>query len=98
MFRDQVRDMDDAVFDQLGDVGYFPGRTEPVRGMFSAPWLQPTIGKLNTSVSEPHFVVRNADATGLRKNDQIRIDGEPDAFAVVSIEPDGSGMTTLVLR
>ena len=98
MFGDLVRFMDDAVFDQLADVGYFPGRREPVRGMYSAPWRQPTLGKLNTSVSEPHFVVRNADAAGLRKNDQIRIEGEPDAFTVVSIEPDGSGLTTLVLR
>ncbi|MBI3143816.1 MAG: hypothetical protein HYZ18_00815 [Pseudogulbenkiania sp.] len=95
MFRDLMADVDTTVFDALGDAGTVDGR--PVQGMFAAPWLQPALGKLNTAIREPHYVLLDADAAGVLKNSVVTVDGQ-GVFSVVGVEPDGSGLTTLVLR
>ena len=45
-FRDLIDDIDDVVFETLGDTAQIEGRAEPVLGMFSAPWKQPAFGKV----------------------------------------------------
>lgn len=95
MFRDLMADIDTTVFDVLGDAATVQGK--PVSGMFYAPWLQPALGKLNTSIREPHLVVQDADAAGVIKGAEVQVTGQGD-YAVVSIEPDGTGRSTLVLR
>ena len=72
--RDLVADIDSVIFDVLADTGHIEGRAEPVMGMFSAPWKQPQIGRLNTAIREPHFVVRVADSDGLSKGLKVTID------------------------
>jgi len=94
-FSSLAADLDAVVFGALGDAATVAGR--PVVGMFSAPWLQPQLGKLNTAICEPRFTVRDADANGLVRGSVISIVGHGE-FTVVSIEPDGTGLTTLVLR
>lgn len=93
-FRDLVAEMDSAIFDALTDDVMIKG--VPVEGMFSAPWLQPQIGHLNTGIVEPQVVVRDADAAGVEKGDPVVVNG--DNYEIVNIEPDGSGVTALVLR
>lgn len=95
MFRDLMADVDATVFDVLGDAGTVDGR--PVMGMFAAPWLQPALGKLNTAIREPHYVLQDADVVGVLKNSVVTVDGQGE-YSVVGVEPDGSGQTTLVLR
>ncbi|MEQ6290529.1 hypothetical protein ACFPAG_07900 [Vogesella sp. GCM10023246] len=95
MFRDLMSDIDDTVFDVLGDDATVQGK--PVSGMFYAPWLQSALGKLNTSIREPHLVVLDADAVGVGKAAVVQVTGQGD-YTVVSVEPDGTGRTTLVLR
>ena len=99
-FRDLVEDIDTAVFELLGDVGYIEGRQ--VLGMFASPWLQPQIGRLNTNLREPRFVIRVADAVGVEKAQSVRIDlptldggGE---YTLVNVEPSGDGQVALLLR
>lgn len=99
-FRDLVADVDEVVFDQLADDGAIEGK--PVRGMFAAPWLQPQMGKLNTGLREPHFVIRVADADGVEKSQICSIqlptkDGGGE-YTIVRVEPGGDGLVTLVLR
>lgn len=99
-FRDLVADVDDIVFQTLGDPATIEGR--PVLGMFSAPWLQPNVGRLNTGLREPHFAMRVADAEGVDQTQSIHIDlpeldGGGD-YTIVRLEPDGAGLVTLVLR
>lgn len=99
-FRDLVADVDEVVFEQLADEGSIEGK--PVRGMFSAPWLQPQMGKLNTGLREPHFVIRVADAEDVDKAQICSIqlptkDGGGD-YTIVRVEPGGDGLVTLVLR
>jgi len=99
-FRDLVADVDAVVYGTLADVGYIGGRQ--VLGMFSAPWLQPQVGRLNTGLREPHFVIRVGDSDGVEKAQRVTIDlpamdggGE---YIVVRLEPDGAGQVALVLR
>jgi hypothetical protein len=100
-FRDLVEDIDNVVFETLGDVGYIEGRK--VLGMFSAPWLQqPQIGRVNTGLRDPRFSIRVADAVGVEKSQMVTIelpaiDGGGE-YTLFSIEPSGDGLVALGLR
>lgn len=93
-FRDLIADMDSAIFDTLTDDVTINGL--PVKGMFSAPWLQPQIGRLNTGIIEPQVVARDSDVLGIEKGDPVVANG--GTYEIVNIEPDGSGVTALILR
>ncbi|WP_095162641.1 hypothetical protein [Pseudomonas sp. Irchel 3F5] len=99
-FRDLLEDLDETVFDVLGDPALIEGRE--VLGMFSAPWLQPKLGRINTGLREPHLVIRVADAQGVNTGQQVAIDlPEQDGggtYIIVRPEPGGDGLVTLVLR
>jgi hypothetical protein len=99
-FRDLVDDIDSTVFDTLADTGYIEGRQ--VLGMFSAPWLQPQMGRLNTGLREPRFVIRLADADGVDKAQTVRIDlpalDGGGVYTLVNVEPGGDGLVALILR
>ncbi|WP_397452523.1 hypothetical protein [Pseudomonas sp. NA-150] len=101
-FRDLVAEIDAVVFDTLSDVGRIEGRSEPVLGMFSVPWLQPKVGRLGTGLREPNFVIRVADAVGLEKGMLVSIDlPEMDGggeYDLVRPEPSGDGLVALILR
>ncbi|HEY0288558.1 MAG TPA: hypothetical protein VGC62_16365 [Pseudomonas sp.] len=99
-FRDLVERIDATVFEVLADVGYIEGRK--VAGMFAAPWLQHTIGRLNTGLREPSFIMRVGDADGVDQGQSVTIelptlDGGGD-YTIVHLEPDGAGLVALVLR
>ncbi|MNE76130.1 hypothetical protein D3C80_1723460 [compost metagenome] len=99
-FRDLIEEVDGTVFETLGDVGYIEGRQ--VLGMFSAPWLQPQMGRLNTGLREPRFVIRVADATGVDKAQTVHIDlpvlDGGGYYTLVNTEPNGDGLVALILR
>lgn len=100
--RDLIADVDDVIFETLGDSAMIEGRAEPVLGMFSAPWKQPQFGKLNTGLREPRFEIRVADSSGLEKGLQVSIDlpaldGGGD-YDLLRLEPDGNGLVVLILR
>jgi hypothetical protein len=86
--------MDAVVFDTLHDDATLDG--VPVRGMFSAPWLAPELGGRKTGIVEPQIVLLDADAKSANKGSIVEFDG--DAYTVVSVQPDGTGVTTLILR
>jgi hypothetical protein len=99
-FRDLVAEIDSVVFDTLADVGFIEGRR--VLGMFSAPWLQPKVGRLNTGLREPCFHIRVVDAAGVEKAQTVLIDlpaldggGE---YTLTHLEPAGDGLVALSLR
>lgn len=94
-FSSLVVDLDAVVFGALGDAATVAGR--PVVGMFASPWLQPQLGKLNTAIREPRLVVRDADAIAVSKGVAVEVSGQ-GSYVVVSVEPDGTGLTVLVLR
>lgn len=99
-FRDLLEDLDGTVFDVLGDPALIDGRE--VLGMFSAPWLQPNLGRINTGLREPHLVIRVADAQGVNAGQQVVIDLPAQDgggnYIIVRPEPGGDGLVTLVLR
>jgi len=101
-FRDLIADIDAVVFETLGDTARIEGREEPVLGMFSAPWLQPKIGKLNTGLREPRFEIRVSDSQGLEQGmlvsvDLPALDGGGD-YDLLQLEPSGDGLVALILR
>ena len=99
-FRDLVSSVDDTVFDTLADSGRVEG--QPLKGMFSAPWLGPKVGRLNTGLREPRFTIRVAEAAGIEPGQVVTIelpaeDGGGD-YDLVELEPDGTGLVALLLR
>lgn len=99
-FRDLITTVDDAVFETLGDPAFIEGRE--VLGMFSAPWLLPKLGRINTGLREPHLVIRVADSEGVQERQQVRVElPKPDGggdYTLIRVEPGGDGLVTLVLR
>ena len=93
-FRELVAEMDGAVFGDLADDGTIDGR--PVRGMFASPWLGPQVGHLNTSIVEPRFTVLDADVGDAASGSIVVHEGA--TYDVMCVEPDGSGVTALILR
>lgn len=101
-FRNLIDDIDDVVFETLGDSAVIEGRTESVLGMFSAPWKQPQFGKLNTGLREPRFEIRVKDSDGLVKGLRVSVDlpaldGGGD-YDLLQLEPNGNGLVALILR
>lgn len=101
-FRDLIDDIDEVVFETLGDSALIEGRAEPVLGMFSAPWKQPQFGKLNTGLREPRFEIRVKDSDGLVKGLRVSVDlpaldGGGD-YDLLQLEPNGNGLVALILR
>lgn len=101
-FRDLIDDIDDGVFETLGDTAQIEGRAEPVLGMFAAPWKQPIFGKTPTGLREPCFEIRVRDSEGLRKGLRVTIDlpsldGGGD-YDLLQLEPGGDGLVALILR
>jgi len=96
-FRDHVADLDTAVFEALSDEVQIDGKPDPVMGMFYSPWLDVDIVRgQRTGLREPFVILRDADAAGVRQRTRVQAQG--DVFSVMELQPDGSGMTKLVLR
>ncbi len=93
-FRALSGELDASVFDALADQADIAGR--PVLGMFSSPWLAPQLGRLDTGLIEPQLIVRDLDAVDVAKGTTLSFDGQ--AFEVVGVEPNGTGVTALILR
>ena len=101
-FRDLIDDVDDVVFETLGDSALIEGRAEAVLGMFSAPWKQPAFGKVHSAIREPRFEIRVKDSEGLSKGLRVTVDvpvldggGEYD---LLQLAPGGDGLVALILR
>ncbi|WP_417539561.1 hypothetical protein [Marinobacter sp.] len=98
-FRDLVAEVDGAVFAALSDPATLDGT--PVQGMFASIWREPAIGKLGTGLVEPQLTLRSADAATAARGSAVIINlPAPDGgeYEVVNIEPDGTGLTALILR
>lgn len=101
-FRDQVAAMDEQLLEVLGDEAQIDGRDEAVPGFFSAPWLQPKIGRINTGLREPVFAVRIVDANGIKEGQHLVCLLAPEdgggRYVITKREPDGTGWINLILR
>ncbi len=99
-FRELSDDMDALVLDGLGDVAIVGGRE--IAGFFSAPWLQPRMGRLNTAMREPQFEIRVIDAADIEPGQLVTLDlpvqDGGGQYDLVKLEPDGEGWVALILR
>ena len=60
-------------------------------------WLAPALGGLKTHIREPHFTVRDDVAARVREGDVLTV-GRHGEFEVLDLQPDGSGLTAIILR
>lgn len=93
-FADIAIEADAEIFAALADAATLDG--VPVSGVFRAPWLQPQFGSAGTGLLEPHLVIRDGDLGSAGQGSSVEHDGR--TYTVVSAEPDGTGLTALVLR
>lgn len=101
-FRDLIDDIDEVIFDTLGDSAQIEGRSEPVLGMFSAPWKQPKFGRMDVNIREPRFEIRVKDSDGLSQGllvviDLPALDGGGH-YDLLQLAPSGDGLVALILR
>jgi hypothetical protein len=67
----------------------------PVKGLFDNEFLQVDSGIGSYAMSEPMVMCATADVAAVSEGDALEIDGV--SFTVKSIQPDGTGMTNLML-
>lgn len=101
-FRENVGFMDTALLEALGDEAEVEGFPEPVPGFFSAPWLQPKLGQINTGLREPTFAVRIMHANGIKEGMHLVVKLAPEdgggRYVIAARKPDGTGWINLTLR
>lgn len=93
-FADIANEADAEIFAALADAATLDG--VPVSGVFRSPWLQPQMGGMSTGIVEPNLVIRDGDIGTAGQGSAVAHAGR--SYSVVSVEPDGTGLTTLVLR
>lgn len=94
-FKQAFAASDKAILNAVGDNALLDGL--PVRGKFDAPWLQPEIGTMRTGILEPTFTAPGTVIYAAVKGSLLEFDG--DGYDVIKKpKPDGTGMTTLILR
>jgi hypothetical protein len=94
----------DAIFDN-GDFAVATVGTEPISAIFDAPFkaASPETGMVESSA--PAATVKSSDVTAcsIVHGTSIAISGTPGGqydgtYTVIGIEPDGQGMTRLILE
>ena len=81
-----------AYLEQLGEPLTINGK--PVRGIFESGFLELDLGATVESI-EISATFASRDVTGIVHDDIVRRGS--DQFRVVGIQPDGEGLTTLLL-
>lgn len=78
-----------------------PADATSLSGIFDAPHLMIEFGDSPISDRRPTFLCRTADlpceAVGGDGGDRLTIDGDDTEYQVVDLQPDGSGMTRIIL-
>ena len=96
-FEQFFADTDPALIDLLGDDALLDGVSLKV--LFEAPWKKPTIGNLRTGLIQPVAICLDSQVTGVGEGTSIlHMIEENKDYLVIDVEPDGTGMTALVLR
>jgi hypothetical protein len=68
-----------------------------IKGIFDSPHNPLSVGgEMQFSVQETYILVETADVTGIAYGSTLTIDS--DSYVVTDVQPDGTGMTTLMLE
>lgn len=65
---------------------------DTIKGIFDSAYLD----SLSVDSSSPVFLVATDDILGLVRGDEIDIEGV--AYCIARLEPDGTGMTNIILE
>jgi len=96
-FEQFFADVDPALIDLLGDDALLDSVSLKV--LFEAPWKKPTIGTLRTELIEPIAICVGSQVAAVVEGVSVlRMVEEAKDYLVVDAQPDGTGITVLVLR
>lgn len=93
-FSDLTAATDQATLDACGDDAVLDGR--PVRILYCAPWIEPPLGTLRTSLTQPMAYLPASHLSGAAEGSVLAYGGVD--YDVVGLEPDGTGWIGLSLR
>ena len=89
---------DRAIFfdvDDFGTAATFAGGT--VNGIFDNDFIEVETGAgVGVALQQPRFICRTADVSSAAEGNAITIGGT--AYTIRIVQPDGTGMTTLILE
>lgn len=101
-FEQSFADLDAALIDAVADDASLDVAGDGVtvvalRGLFKAAHSRPDLGGLRTELVDPTFQARTVDLSiAVPGASVLTVNG--DAHDVIYNDPDGTGMSTLVLR
>jgi hypothetical protein len=91
-----------AIFFDADDFGvtasYTPsgGSASNVKGIFDNEFFEAGVGEVGVAIQQPRFVCRTSDVSAAAEGDAITINSV--AYTIRVVQPDGTGVTTLVLE
>lgn len=94
-FKQAFAGMDIALLNVLGEAATLDAAAVTV--LFEAPWLEPKIGNTETELLEPHAIGLTSALGGAVEGTSVLVH-EGSNYKVVANEPDGTGITRLVLQ
>ena len=71
---------------------------EALRGIFDNAHALAAVGEVGMASSLARLTVASADLPASPLGTAVTVDGQADDFTVVEVQPDGTGMTVLVLE
>ena len=84
-----------AMIRGLGGVSMISPRG-PLEGLFESDYVG--VGDVAVDSSSPRLTARSSDISSLAISSGVALQHGQDVYFVRSVQPDGSGMTTLVLE
>jgi len=93
-FANTLASADAVIFRHLGDDAAVLDNV-PITGVFRNAYSQ-SLGGIATK--QPIFVARSTEVPRARQGSTLRLVGQADTYRVANIEPDGTGVTTLLLE
>lgn len=91
-----------AIFFDADDFGvtasYTPsgGSASNVKGIFDNEFFEAAVGDVGVAIQQPRFLCRTSDISAAAEGDAITINSV--AYTIRVVQPDGTGVTTLVLE
>lgn len=80
----------------FADQAQFAGEAEPVHGIFDDAYAVGDVGELGMATTRPTLLLPSAQVPAAVRGMQVQVAGQH--FTVEDTQPDGTGMTLLILE
>jgi hypothetical protein len=72
------------------------GSASNVKGIFDNEFFEAAVGEVGVAIQQPRFVCRSSDISTAVEGDALTVNSV--AYTIRVVQPDGTGVTTLVLE